>query len=236
MANRPSHGVQQRILAFIAAKPNRQISKNGTAESCAGWIGKRLDVSERAITAELEIMEREGLVKINRAAPSGLVKQIQVVHGVEPEEWALAEVRATGEEPVRVSLPPDADYRKLADDLLLAALDAMASGGDFQAQRDAYEEKVADLKETVERLRSELSHAKVERDTNIRAKKVAEQAVREAKNSADEARTQAAELESDIADLERQIDALKQQAQNHGMIDGLSADRQAALLKLLEGH
>lgn len=236
MSNRPSHGVQQRILAYVASKPNRQINKNGTAESCAGVIGKRLDVPEKTVVTELEVMEREGLVKINRNAQSGLVRQIQVVHGVEPEGWAAAEMPS--EEPAvrTVALPPDADYRKLADDLLLAALDAMASGGDFAAQQKAYEEQIAELRETNDQLRSDLSHVKVERDTNIRAKKVAEEAARDQKNKTDEALTRVAELESDIADLEAQIVAVRQESRNQGVVEGLSPERQAALLRLLEGR
>jgi hypothetical protein len=234
MANRPSHGLQQRIIAFVASKPNREIIRNGSHETCTFWIGKRLDSSERAVVAELETLEREGLVKLARNVHG--IKSIQVVHGVEPEEWAMKEISAHPEEsePQALALPADLDYRQLGESVLLAALEVLSSGSSFQVQQKRYEDEIANLTDANSQLRAELSHVKVERDTNVRAKKVAEEAAREQKNRADEALTQVAELEADIVALQQSVrDA------NIGtdFIEGLNPEERAkageALLEIL---
>jgi DNA-binding Lrp family transcriptional regulator len=243
MGNRPSHGLQQRILAFVATRPNREIHKNGGVETCSGWISKRLDVTEKAVLAELETMEREGLVRLTRnTIGNHNVKTVQVVHGVEAEGWALAEMQGVQEEPMPLQLPANLDYRRLADSMLIAAFEIVGSSNDLKTQAKTFEDEIAELREANDQLRTQLSTVKVERDTNTRAKKVAEEAAKEQKNKADEALTLVAELESDIADLEQQVTRLKEEvrtaAMGHDIIESMRPeDRHSAgeaLLRMLE--
>jgi DNA-binding MarR family transcriptional regulator len=245
MANKPSHGLQQRILAFVATRPSREIHKNGGVETCSGWISKRLDVNEKSVVAELEAMEREGLIRMTRNTIGNRnIKTVQVAHGVEPEDWAMTEMqgRATPEEPVAFQLPADLDYRKLADSMLVSAFEVLSSSSDLKTQAKTYEDEITTLREKNEQMRTDLSHVKVERDTNIRARKVAEDAAKEQKERADEALTQVAELQGDIEDLEHQVTRLKEQVRTAAMgqdiIDTLNPEARhnagEALLRMLE--
>jgi hypothetical protein len=238
MANRPSHGLQQRILAFVAAKPGREVIKNGSVENCTTWIGKRLGVAEKAVIAELDNMERDGLVKVNRGVHRGIT-QIQVVRDVDPEEWAVAEMSQdqSQEAPVPLQLPPGLDLRQLADDMLLAALDVLGSSNDVKAQRKHFEEEMAVLTETNNALRAELSHVKAERDTNIKSRKVAEQVAHDQKNLADQARSDLAEREADLADVEVQVAELEEQIRvlnmGHALEDSIGHDATEALMRMI---
>jgi chromosome segregation ATPase len=231
MANRPSHGLQERIIAFVASKPNQEISRNGSHESCASWISKRLDTTEKAVTAELEALEREGKIRLSRGTVDRGIKSIQVARGVEPEEWAMKEVQAHQEsaEAPEFQLPTNLDYRQLGESLLLAALGALTSGTDHQAQYRTLQDEVESQKEHLSQLRAEVSHAKAERDAAIRGKKVAEDAVRDQKNRGDEALARAAELESDVADLESQVAALQQQLRTVGTLEDLEPGERIAV-------
>jgi prefoldin subunit 5 len=241
MANRPSHGLQERIIAFVASKPNREVSRNGSRESCASWIGKRLDTNEKAVAAELETLERDGRLRLTRGTVDRGIKTVQVVHGVEPEQWAVDEVRAhqdPSEAPQELVLPANLDYRQLGESVLLAALEALSSSDDTKAQYQTYTDQIADLTETNAQLRADLSHVKVERDTNIKGRKVAEQTAHEQKNRADEALAQVAELQADISALEQQVDELKEKLRDANigrqLVEDLSPDAQASLRRLLE--
>ena len=240
MANRPSHGLQERIIAFVASKPDRLISRNGSRESCATWIGKRLFATEKAVLAELEALETQGKIKITRGTVDRGIKTVQVHHSVEPEEWAMQEVLAHSEpvEAPQFQLPADLDYRQLGESVLLAALAALSSTSSTEARQKVVEEEIADLRDTNVELRSEVSHTKAERDAAIRAKKVAEDAARAQKDRSDEALTRVAELEGDIAQMEQHVATLQQQLRTVSVLEDLDPDDRiavgTALAKLIE--
>jgi hypothetical protein len=233
MANRPSHAVQQRILAFLASKPDRQIFKAGNVENCTTWLAKRLSVPERVIVSELDALEAGGQIKISRnSVRNGLVDQIQLVHGVEPEPWAEDEVNFA-EEQEGVRLPADLDYRKLADSVLLAALEVMSSSDEREGKAKAQDDEIAALTETNTQLRSQLGLAKAERDTALREKKEAEGHARSQKNRADEASALVAEYESDVETLRGSIKALEEELRGNELFRSLDpGDRQAAGIAL----
>lgn len=244
MANRPSHGLQQRILAFVAARPNREITRNSPNQSAPMWIAKRLGVPEKAVISELQAMETAGLVRLGHSQHRGMpVHKIEVPHGIEPEEWAVAEVAndAPEQEPIPLEIPEDLDLRKLADSLLLAALEVIGGNNNRNAEDQMLRQDLEELQESEGRLKSELSLAKAERDAAIRAKKVAEDVARDSKNDLDQARADLDEMSAEIDRLQGRITMLTRQVRDAMMgkdlMDGIAPENRIhatnALLDLL---
>lgn len=208
MANRPSHATQQKILAFLASKPGRSAHKAGP-EHLTRWISKRIGILESTVITELENLERQGDVKLQRTKTrdSGtLICTASVLAHVDPEEWAVSEVPP--EDPDEEATD-NIDYRKLADNLLLAAFEALSAQNE-----EPLREQVADLERRLATAESTLSLTRAERDEAIGKRREAESQLKQLTNALHEAQQQAAENASEVEHLNEKVTRLQQSVRN----------------------